>query len=153
MLRFVSSALLWLLTLLTGLATAAVVLGPRELVVGGRGVAEAWLDVHPRIAEAVAALGGVEPAGNLLLFVPFACCLAAAVPRVLLLPALLGACFLPMLAETAQRWLPGRVPDGADVVRNTTGLLVAFLAVGLLRVAAALSRRMRRDRVRALRAA
>lgn len=126
-----------LLAVLTGLATAAITLGPRSLVVGGMSGTQAWLDVHPRIEEVVERLGGVEPAGNLLLFVPFAVTLALAVGLRWLGPALVLLICSPFAVEWAQQYLPGRVPDGNDIVRNTTGLLAGFCAVAALRLLAA----------------
>jgi hypothetical protein len=125
--------LLRLLTVLTAAATAVITLGPREVVVDGRGAVSGWLLFHPTIAGAVERLGGVEPAGNLLLFVPFAVLLAASVPfRALPVVFVLLAC-TPLAVEWLQRYVPGRVPDGADVLRNTIGLVVGFGAIALLR--------------------
>jgi VanZ family protein len=136
--RSASSALVLvrLLTVLVGLGTAAVTLGPRAWVVTGRAVADQWLGVHPTPAQLVAELGGVEPAGNLLLFVPFAALLALSVALSALPVALLVLGCLPVAVEWVQQVLPGRVPDGNDIVRNTVGLLVAFGTVALLRLAA-----------------
>lgn len=125
--------LLRLLTVLTAAATALITLGPRSVVVDGRGAVSGWLAFHPTIAGVVASLGGVEPAGNLVLFVPFAVLLAASVPfRTLPVVFLLLAC-TPLVVEWAQRYLPGRVPDGGDVIRNTIGLVVGFGAIAVLR--------------------
>lgn len=129
-----------ILTVLVGLATAAITLGPRDLVVAGRSATEAWLLVHPSLGRVVEQLGGVEPAGNLVLFAPFAALLALAVGFRLLPVAFLALLCAPIAVEWAQRYLPGRVPDGGDVVRNTTGLLVAFAVVALLRISARLLR-------------
>ena len=129
-----------ILTVLVGLATAAVTLGPRDWVVAGRSTADQWLLVHPSLGRVVADLGGVEPAGNLVLFAPFAALLALAVALRLLPVAFLVLLCMPIAVEWAQQYLPGRVPDGNDIVRNTTGLLVAFVAVALLRLSARLVR-------------
>ena len=127
-----------LLTALVGLATAAVTLGPRAWIVAGRSSTDQWLTVHPTSAGLVAALGGVEHAGNLLLFVPFATLLALSVRlRFLAIALILLAC-APLAVEWTQQYLPGRVPDVGDIVRNTTGLLVAFVAVAALRITARL---------------
>jgi hypothetical protein len=124
-----------LLTVLVGLATAAVTLGPREWVVAGRSTADDWLLLHPSLGRVVAGLGGVEAAGNLVLFAPFAALLALAVAFRLLPIAFLVLLAMPIAVEWAQQYLPGRVPDGGDIVRNTTGLLVAFVTVAVLRLA------------------
>jgi VanZ family protein len=50
----------------------------------------------------------------------------------------------PFAVEWAQQYLPGRVPDGNDIVRNTTGLLVSFCTVAVLRLAVLLIRRLLR---------
>lgn len=136
------------MTVLVGLATAGITLGPRWVVVDGRSAVESWLLLHPAPSALVESLGGVEPAGNLVLFVPFAALLALSV-RVRLLPVvlvlLLGA---PVAVEWAQTLLPGRVPDGADVVRNTIGLLSSFVAVSALRVVAFGIARLARGSIR-----
>lgn len=137
--RFVVT-LVRVLTVLVGIATAAVTLGPREWVVAGRSAAESWLLLHPSLGGAVAELGGVEAAGNLVLFAPFAALLALAVGLRLLPVAFLVLLCMPIAVEWAQQYLPGRVPDGNDIVRNTTGLLVAFVAVAVLRLGARLIR-------------
>lgn len=124
-----------LLTVLVGLATAAVVLGPPSLVTAGMDVARGWLEGHPGQAALVDSLGGIEPAGNLVLFAPFAALLALSVALPLLPVAFLALVCAPIAAEWTQQFLPGRVPDGADVVRNTIGLLAAFTAVALVRLA------------------
>lgn len=129
-----------ILTVLVGLATAAVTLGPRDLVVAGRSGTESWLLQHPSLGAVVDQLGGVEPAGNLVLFAPFAALLALAVGLRLLPVAFLVLLCAPIAVEWAQQYLPGRVPDGNDIVRNTTGLLVAFVAVAVLRLGARLIR-------------
>lgn len=139
--RKASPALVFIrpLTVLVGLATAAVTLGPRAWVVTGRSAADQWLTYHPASAGIVAALGGVEHAGNLLLFVPFAALLALSVRfRFLAIAFVVLAC-APLAVEWTQQYLPGRVPDVGDIVRNTTGLLVAFVAVAALRIAARLA--------------
>jgi hypothetical protein len=122
------------LTVLVGLGTAVITLGPRSMVVDGRSGVETWLLSHPGPSALVDSLGGVEPAGNLVLFAPFAALLALSV-RLRFLPVafllLLGS---PVAVEWAQTVLPGRVPDGGDVVRNTIGLLSAFIVVWLLRM-------------------
>lgn len=123
------------LTVLVGLATAAITLGPRWLVVAGMGFAQQWLAAHPSLNGVVAALGGVEAAGNVVLFVPFATLLALAVSLRFLPVAFLALACAPFAVEWAQRYLPGRVPDGNDIVRNTIGLLVAFCAVAAVRLA------------------
>ena len=133
-----------LLTLLVGIATAAVTLGPRAWVVVGRSTADGWLLEHPTPARLVAALGGVEPAGNLVLFMPFAALLAVSVSLRHLPVAFAVLVCLPIGVEWTQRYLPGRVPDGGDVVRNTTGLLVAFGVVAVLRAVACSIGRVRR---------
>ncbi len=125
-----------ILTVLVGLATAAVTLGPRDWVVAGRSTTESWLLLHPSLGRVVADLGGVEPAGNLVLFAPFAALLALAVALRLLPVAFLILLAMPFAVEWTQQYLPGRVPDGGDIVRNTTGLLVAFVTVALVRLAA-----------------
>jgi xanthosine utilization system XapX-like protein len=132
--------LLRVLTVLVGLATAAITLGPRDLVVGGRSFATDWLTHHPTIAAWVASEGGVEPAGNLLLFVPFASLLALSVGFRLLPVAFLLLLASPVAVEWTQQYLPGRVPDGGDIVRNTAGLLVGFAVFALLRVAVHVAR-------------
>jgi VanZ family protein len=133
-----------LLTALVGAATAVITLGPRALVADGMSGTQAWLDRYPSLAHLVVQLGGVEPAGNLLLFVPFASLLALAVgPRYLPVAFLLLLCS-PFAVEWAQQYLPGRVPDGNDIVRNTTGLLVSFCTVAVLRLAVLLIRRLLR---------
>jgi hypothetical protein len=121
-------------TVLVGLATAAITLGPRALVSDGMGFSETWLAAHPAAARLVEQLGGVEPAGNLFLFVPFAALLALCF-RLRFLPlVLLALLCAPFAVEWLQHHLPGRVPDGNDIVRNTTGLLVAFSAVSGVRL-------------------
>jgi glycopeptide antibiotics resistance protein len=129
-----------ILTVLVGLATAAITLGPRDWVVAGRSGTESWLLLHPSLGRIVEQLGGVEPAGNLVLFAPFAALLALAVGLRFLPIAFLLLLAAPIAVEWTQRYLPGRVPDGGDIVRNTTGLLVAFVAVALVRLAARLLR-------------
>lgn len=124
------------LTVVVGLATAAVTLGPRDWVVAGRSTTESWLLIHPSLGSLVAQLGGVEPAGNLMLFAPFAALLALAVALPVLPIAFLVLLAMPIAVEWLQQYLPGRVPDGNDIVRNTTGLLVAFVTVALLRLIA-----------------
>ena len=130
----VAVVLIRLLTVLVGLATAAITLGPRSLVVDGMSGTQGWLVTHPQLEQLVVRLGGVEPAGNLLLFVPFAALLALAVALRYLPVAFLLLLCSPFAVEWAQQYLPGRVPDGNDIVRNAAGLLVAFFAVAALRV-------------------
>lgn len=122
------------LTVLVGLATAAITLGPRWLVVDGMDGTQLWLDQHPSIARLADSLGGVEAAGNVVLFAPFAALLALAVGLRFLPVAFLALACSPFAVEWAQRYLPGRVPDGNDVVRNVTGLLVAFCTVAACRL-------------------
>jgi hypothetical protein len=137
-----ATGLVRLLTVLVGAATAAITLGPRTLVAGGMSMSQAWLDHHPSLERLVIQLGGVEPAGNLLLFVPFAALLALAVGFRFLPVAFLLLLCSPFAVEWAQHFLPGRVPDGNDIVRNATGLLVAFFGVALLRLVVHAVRRL-----------
>ena len=133
-----------LLTVLVGAATAVITLGPRSLVADGMSSTQAWLDRYPGLAHLVIRLGGVEPAGNLLLFVPFASLLALAVGLRSLPVAFLLLLCSPFAVEWAQQYLPGRVPDGNDIVRNTTGLLASFLTVAVLRLAVRIVSRLLR---------
>ncbi|MGN8554155.1 UNVERIFIED_CONTAM: VanZ family protein [Microbacterium sp. SLM126] len=87
--------------------------------------------------------GDIDDALNLLLFVPLGATLALLLPRRLWVVAILAAFALSVAVEFAQRSIPGRVPDGDDVLWNTVGATVGVLAVAIPRLVAAVARRQR----------
>lgn len=71
---------------------------------------------------------------NTLLFVPLGAAVALVLSRRLWPLAALAGFALSVTVEYAQSSIPGRVPDGADVLWNTVGGAIGVLLVTLPRV-------------------
>jgi hypothetical protein len=91
----------------------------------------------------VFAFGDVDDVLNVLLFVPLGATLAMLLARRFWPVAIAVPLALSMAVEFAQRSIPGRVPDGDDVLWNTVGAAVGVLAVTIPRLVLAEVRRQR----------
>lgn len=88
--------------------------------------------------------GDIDDVLNVLLFVPLGATLALLLARRAWPVAILAAFALSAAVELAQRSIPGRVPDGDDVLWNTVGATIGALAVTVPRLAAAVRRQRAR---------
>jgi hypothetical protein len=89
------------------------------------------------------AFGDVDDVLNVLLFVPLGATLAMLLARRFWPVAIAVPLALSAAVEFAQRSIPGRVPDGDDVLWNTVGAAVGVLAVTIPRLVLAGVRRQR----------
>lgn len=87
--------------------------------------------------------GDVDDVLNVLMFVPLGATLALLLARRLWPLGIAVSLALSTAVEFAQRSIPGRVPDGDDVLWNTVGAAAGVLAVAVPRLAAAAARRQR----------
>lgn len=85
---------------------------------------------------------------NVLLFVPLGATLALLLARRWWPLAIVVSFALSAAVEFAQRSIPGRVPDGDDVLWNTVGAAIGVLAVTIPRLAIAVARGQRGRRTR-----
>lgn len=96
---------------------------------------------HPLLE--IVPFGEIDDVLNVLLFVPLGATLALLLARRAWPVAIVAAFALSAAVEFAQRSIPGRVPDGDDVLWNTVGATIGVLAVTVPRLAAAAVRRQR----------
>ena len=83
--------------------------------------------------------------GNGLLFLPFGVLVPWSFPRLNLVTAALAAAALSALIELVQfTWVRGRVFDVDDIALNAAGATVGVILVGVVRIAAWLSRTLSR---------
>ncbi len=114
-------------------AVAGLTLSPQAVVGPARGVFLSWADAVHLPLLAGAGYPADERTLNLLLFVPLGAALAALLPRggwpwALTLPTAVS-----LGVEIAQGFIPGRIPDGADVLWNGVGGAGGAAVVALAR--------------------
>ena len=95
----------------------------------------------------------LEFLANVALFVPVGMFLLLLVGTRLWWVALASSFAMTAFIETAQRSIPGRVPDGRDLVANGLGAVIGVLVATVLTLPAALRRRRHRRLVAESRAA
>ena len=118
---------------------AALTLGPGRFVAPMRWVFLSTVDALAAPVYLVFPDAEVDQVLNVALFVPLGVTLALLLPRRLWWAAILAGAALSATVEYFQAVIPGRVPDGADIVWNTVGAAVgvALVAVPRLLFAAA----------------
>ena len=129
-------------------AIALLTLAPPSIAAPLRGAfLRSTLEVaHPLVTWLP--LSEVDDVLNVLLFVPLGGTLALLLARRWWPLAIVCSFALSVAVEFAQRSIPGRVPDGDDVLWNTVGAAVGVLAVTIPRLVAAVVRRQRGRRTR-----
>ncbi len=122
----------------------ALTLAPPSIAAPVRGIALRSLVEVAQPLAAASPFREVDDLLNVLLFVPLGATLALLLGRRLWPIAIVAAFALSVAVEFAQRSIPGRVPDGDDVLWNTVGAAIGVLAVTIPRVVArAVARRQR----------
>ncbi|WP_270366813.1 VanZ family protein [Microbacterium algeriense] len=122
--------------LLAGISVLAVIgvtLAPRQLVAPAR---SAFMDLaHMVSASLLASLTHVQVEGalNLILFVPLGATLALLLPRGLWPLTPVFVFVVSFAIENGQALIPGRVPDGQDIIWNTVGGIVGAFVAGVIR--------------------
>jgi glycopeptide antibiotics resistance protein len=91
----------------------------------------------------------LEFLANIAMFVPVGVFLLLLFGSRLWWLALTASVLLTGLIETAQMGIPGRVPDGRDLVANTLGALIGIVIALVLTLPSELRRRRRRRAARA----
>lgn len=126
---------------------ALLTLAPPSIAAPLRGAfVRSMVEVGQPVLAAVP-FGDLDDVLNVLLFVPLGATLALLLPRRVWPVAIVGAFALSVAVEFAQRSIPGRVPDGDDVLWNTVGAAVGVLAVTIPRAAVAATLRRQRGSV------
>lgn len=103
---------------------------------------ERYPDLDPLTARL--SVERVEFLANIGLFVPVGMFVLLLVGSRLWWLAVAGSVALTSAIETAQRSIPGRVPDPRDVVANTIGAVIGVVLVLVLTLPGTLRRRRRR---------
>lgn len=99
-----------------------------------------------RLPGASADYAGVQALANVAMFAPVGALTALGTRPARWPLAVLAGPALSIAAETAQRGIAGRVSDGFDVLTNTAGSLIGFVAGGALVGAIALASGVARRR-------
>ncbi|MCR2763624.1 VanZ family protein [Microbacterium sp. zg.B48] len=135
-------------TALAALAVTVLTLAPRRLVAPARGAFMQFLDGITAPLLVWIPYSEAERALNAVLFLPLGATLALLLSRRFWPLAILGGFALSAAVEHAQASIPGRVPDGEDLLWNTVGGALGVLVVTVVRVVlAALTRPRQRGSV------
>jgi hypothetical protein len=122
---------------------ALLTLAPRRIVAPLHGLFLAWTDTHAQPLLAWFPQADTEQVLNAILFLPLGAALALLLRRRLWPLAVIAGVLVSAAAEFAQRSIPGRVPDVGDILWNSVGAAVGAVIVTLVRVVAAVGRRIR----------
>ncbi|MGP3535022.1 VanZ family protein [Microbacterium sp. RD1] len=115
------------------LLVAALTLAPQPVVGPLRGAFLGWADAVQLPLLAGSGYPVTERLLNTALFVPLGAALAAVLPRRGWPWALLLSVVASFAVETAQSSIPGRIPDGADVLWNGVGGALGAMAIATAR--------------------
>lgn len=113
---------------------AALTLGPGRIIAPARWVFLSTIDALAAPVYLVFPDAEVDQVLNVALFVPLGVTLALLLPRRLWWAAILAGAALSATVEYVQAAIPGRVPDGTDVLWNTVGAAVGVALVALPRL-------------------
>jgi glycopeptide antibiotics resistance protein len=132
-----------LLAVLTLLGVVALTLAPQVIVGPARADVMHWVNAVDLPLIGNAGYPRTERVLNTLLFLPLGAAAARLLPARLWAFAIVVCAGVSLGVESVQAFVPGRVPDPADVLWNTVGGSMGALVVGLPRTALALRRRQR----------
>lgn len=137
-----------LLSLLTGaylVFVAWLTLTPQDYAAAHISIIYRALDaLHRRGYLLAIDAGELEFIANVALFVPVGMFLLLLVGTRLWWVALAASFAMTAFIETAQQSIPGRVPDGRDLVANGLGAVIGVLLATAMTLPAALRRRRQR---------
>ncbi|MCH6229957.1 VanZ family protein [Microbacterium sp. CFH 31415] len=125
-------------------AVGILTLGPRALVAPARGAFLSAVDAASAPLLAWFPYGDAERVLNTIMFVPLGATIALLLGRRWWPLAILGGFALSACVEYAQRSIPGRVPDPADVLWNTVGAAIGVIVVTAVRLVCAAVRALAR---------
>lgn len=130
-------------------AVGILTLAPRSLVAPARGAFLAAVDAASASLLASLPFGDAERVLNTILYVPLGATVALLLGRRWWPLAILTGSAVSACVEYAQRSIPGRVPDPADVLWNTVGAAIGVVVVAVVRLIGAAVRSLgEADRMR-----